>query len=58
MQCQFIASRNAGGRSIKLFRMGDYQYEICELRNGSLKRVRLLTNMGLEQAMQIFQEIQ
>lgn len=57
MQCQFIATRKTATRSLKLFRVGEYQYEICELRKGCFKRIRLLTNVELEQALDIFKEI-
>lgn len=42
MQCQFISSRQVGGRNLKLFRIGEYQYEICELLLGEFRRIRLL----------------
>jgi hypothetical protein len=50
MQYQFIASRSINGRHYKLFRIGEYQYEICELREGGFERVRLLVGYDCEQA--------
>ena len=50
MQYQFIASRTVNGRHYKLFRIGEYQYEICELREGGFERVRLLVGYDSEQA--------
>jgi hypothetical protein len=58
MQCQFIASRNSKGRSLKLFRIGEYQYEICELVQGEFQRVRLLINHDVDQAIAALEGIQ
>jgi hypothetical protein len=58
MQCQFIASRNSKGRSFKLFRIGEYQYEICELVQGEFQRVRLLINHDVDQAIAALEGIQ
>lgn len=58
MQCEFIASRNVNSRNLKLFRIGEYQYEICELINGGFQRVKLLVNHGVEQAISVLEAMQ
>lgn len=58
MYCEFIASRMVNGRSLKLFRVAEYQYEICELLDGNLRQIRLLSNQSFEEAVETLNMVQ
>ena len=54
MACTFIASKTVNGKALKLFNVGNYQYEVCQVLNGRIKVVRTLYGYDYEKAVLAF----